>query len=208
MDFESAATENNDMLLTAYQQYASIEDFLHADLVIPMHSMCIEDPREVSCLEFDLDGLVIELDHLSGVVARIHYLRLPVYNSSNVKPNWPRLNKHFRTMGLDPKVLEFLKCAHGVTLAKVDGGYFLNVTFVPHSVREANPAMETAAFAKVRTIEALNAVVQLNKEKLQQLPDNMNILPQDQGFMLDLLDSCFQEATGHHLRPIFTVQKY
>lgn len=131
MDVETVADENNDMVLTAGGQHTTFQEFLHADLVVSMHATPVEDPGDIFRFEFDLDGPVIQLDNLSGVVAGFHYLWLPVHELNNVKPRGHRMEKHFHLSGLGANSVACLRTIHGVTLGNVDGLYFLDVTFIP-----------------------------------------------------------------------------
>lgn len=115
-----------------------------------------------------------------------------------------------------------MKCLH----AMVDGGYFLDLTAVPKNLIMPDPRLANLKFLRELVLEVLNGVVKAFVVKLKGLPakekrrptiqktslsnlSSMNILEQDQEFILGLLDTCLaQTSDNHHLTIVMTVQKF
>ena len=113
----------------------------------------------------------------------------------------------------------------GVTIAKVDGGFFLDLTAFPNPLDNPDIRMTNYAFVRDHACETLNGIVKCFVTKIKALPikdkrrptiqktsvsslANMNILEQDQEFILSLLDRCISETITSHIKIVRTLQKF
>lgn len=167
-------------LLCAHQLYMTAEDFLVADIIVPCRSITMEGGHAFCRPSTDIDGRVIEVDDLSAILAPIHYLRLPKCKA--------------------------LMVIRGVNIAIIDGGYFVDLIAIPCNLSNPDLHMARSSFVREKTLEVLNEIMWLFKRKLFELPPedlacnsiqktcldnlgNMNLLVQDQEFILGLLNS-------------------
>lgn len=70
-----------------------MEDFLYdEDLKIPIH--CTSADPESVCFTHDIDGVVIEVKELCGVVGCVHYLFLTEFQAHLIGNHYAILKKH------------------------------------------------------------------------------------------------------------------
>ncbi|XP_029281300.1 uncharacterized protein LOC115003588 [Cottoperca gobio] len=210
-----------------YNSSHSVEQFLHSpDVMIPLYATNIEDPQEELCFSFDIDGVVLEISALAAIKSSVHYLKMPHFESRHLIHKFHHLKKHLPLQGLSGNAMKCLRAMLGVTLGHVDGGYFLDLAAVPRDLKQPDMRLADEKWLREVVLEILNAIRADFVAKLRALPvreksrptiqknslcqlDKMNILAQDQEFILQILDTCIQRTVdSHHFRIIVTLQKY
>ncbi|CAL8283106.1 unnamed protein product [Lota lota] len=74
------AADNTDNLLSVYDTFESVEDFLYCDDVrIAVHPCVIDNPHNSLDFAYDTDGIVVECLKLMAIKKGIHFLRLPEF---------------------------------------------------------------------------------------------------------------------------------
>lgn len=210
------AEANGDTLVSAVQQFPTMQDFLAADVVLPFHSCSLDDVSATTNPSTNVDGVVIKLVRLQDIYTPIHYFRLPHFESNKLRRQYPILKKHLDLSGLTDTAISTLTHIMGVNLGTTDGGYFLSLTAVPRDRALPDPRLSKEVYVREETVGVLNAVVENFKKRLQELPPKqlsrptlqktclsnlarMNLLPQDQRFVLGLLDLALAEAGSSSL---------
>ncbi|MGL5596829.1 MAG: hypothetical protein ACRDDA_01630 [Aeromonas sp.] len=205
---EDVGQMNTTSLLSALERRDNTDAFLQDDTAIPFHSSSVDVPLLYDC---DIDGLVIQLTKLVGLKAGLHYIYLPRFEHHHLCAHWPILKKHMPLQNCSVKGLDAVRCSQGVTLAHVDGGYFLNLTVMPSDMKQPNHHATTAGQAKDNAISLFNSVAEIFKDKLKNVPPSdlsrptvqknnpnqlakMNVLKKDKQFILQLLDESIAQV--------------
>jgi len=100
--FESGKV-NSDNILSAVSRFAGLEEFLHTeDVKIPIH--CSSADCESLEFIYDIDGVVVQLKELCGVVGRVHYMFLPEFHAHMINEHYDILRKHINLSTLTEKL--------------------------------------------------------------------------------------------------------
>ncbi|KAK7878956.1 hypothetical protein WMY93_034198 [Mugilogobius chulae] len=210
MDFDETARDNTRAILEALEKAGGDMDrFLRdPEVRVPIFP-CPLPPEKNPVLTTDLDGLVVELSSLTCVSAAMHFLFL---DHNRVQPHWHMLKKHLRTQEYSSEELKLWHVVHGVRLGYVDGGYSLQLSFVPDKPGPCSSQPLDKTRMSHYTTRALQSVVTILKQRMAGLDASdlsrptvqKNVLTdltkvaichQDQKWLLAQLDSAIQEAT-------------
>lgn len=135
-----ADIENNENLATFYSSSESVKDFLHSsDVRIPLHAAKVLDPSQYMDYNFDIDGIVVELQSVTAIKSGLAYLFLPDVRKERLKNHYFLYRKHVNMQQYSKKGLHVLKSCCGVVLGHMDGGYFLNLTAMAKDIK--NPTI-------------------------------------------------------------------
>ena len=211
-DFITVASENTEALLSEVGNHRDFGEFLHADFRLPIHCTSPDSPH---CLRytFDVDGVVIQVRHMRGIVAEVGYLNLPLLDPSRLKRQYSYLKKHVSLPRCSPEGLAALKNCLGHKISNVAGGYVLTLCAVPSSLtnpdlRLQNPrsyaALAAELFCEVR--EAFGRLLDDLPQKDMSRPTvqkqgttnlaSYRVLRADQSFILSLLDQAVETANS------------
>lgn len=161
---------NADNILSAVSHFPRMEEFLHDDYVkIPIH--CTSADCESLSFSYDIDGVVVQLKELCGVVGRVHYVFLPEFHAHMMNNHFEILRRHIKLSTLTQKHVRALHNCSGWTLGHVEGGYFLNISVVPNKNGTIEDMFMDKYTAKCKTAEILNAVVGQFKHCVQWHPE-------------------------------------
>lgn len=80
--------ENTTFLLDALEENSTVDDFSHRDLQVGVHSCSVSYPHVLLKYNFDVDGIVIELDKVQAIQGGVHYLLLPRLNSFHMQSHY------------------------------------------------------------------------------------------------------------------------
>ncbi len=219
------AQDNTSNLLEPFTAAETVKDFLiDGSIVTPFNAATVSQSLKVFDYNFDLDGICIQLDRLAAIRAGLHYLHLKP-PKGNLAGHYHILKKHFDLKSMNTEGRNALKKTYGLYVAVLDGGYFLNLTVVPEDFSKPDPGL-TGMFAYVKAGERLTEVWEAFRNELKKLApadmarptvrknswkdlSNWNVLPQDQEFILNLLDQAISETTkGCPVRILITVTKF
>ncbi|CAM4428180.1 unnamed protein product [Leuciscus chuanchicus] len=180
-----ADVENAKNLLDAFYNHADVEDFLRdEDVHIPLYPTVVDSSKDTINFAYDIDGLVIELREVTALKASLHYL---------------------------VEGISALKKTFGHSLGFVDGGYLLNICCVTAEKINPHPVFRTEVAARANAAQLINSVIEVFTAKLKTLPDKemqrptvmknnindltrMNILSDDQNFILDIFMQAIREV--------------
>lgn len=161
---------NTDSLQSSFKNWSNIDAFLHNDATIPIHSSLVDPHAKSIDYSFDFDGLVIQLTELSGLKADFHYINLPRIEQHHLRAHWSILKKHVQLRDCSSSGVEALRCSQGITLAHVDGEYFLNLTVMSSNMQHPHHHTTKTHSAKKNAIEIFNNVIETFRTKLRNLP--------------------------------------
>lgn len=154
-DTHLIAAKLNTENLVIYKDYNSVEEFLRNDTVrIPLHATTIEDPLSVVDLNYDVDGLCVELLSVEAVKQGIHFLFLPMLEIHNLRNHFFLLRKHVDRTLYSKAGLEVLKNCCGTVIAHINGGYYLNLTAIPKDSRKPASLLSVKADYQRAALEA------------------------------------------------------
>lgn len=212
--FFGANDENTKNMLDAYYSHNNVEHFLKdEDLKIPLFPTTVRYPKDNLSHTFDIDGLVIQLNDITAVKARLHYLMVGKVVAPQLQIHWPALRKHLPLHEYDATGILALKKTFGHTLAFVDGGYLLHVSCITALKTNPHPIFHSDVAARANASQVINNVLHLFATKLKSLPaqelqrptilktnlnelKRMHILEQDQSFVLAILMQAIREVSN------------
>lgn len=96
---------------------------------IPIH--CTSADCDSVYYTYDIDGVVVEVKEVCGVVGRVHYLFLPEFQVRMITNHYDILKKHIKLSVYTEKEISAISNSCGWTVGHVDGGHFFNVSVVP-----------------------------------------------------------------------------
>ena len=208
------AKGNSTELFSAIHSYGSLEDFLQDDDL-----RLSARPTSITRLEhdvlidkqYDIDGVVVELQSFSAIKAPLNYLLLKAQDLSSVHPVYDIVKKHLQLDQYDQQSLKSLKNSHGIHFAYVNGWRF-TVCLIPELSRcnlmtDTHTGKSTSlSFFKAfcgNVVHELThlAPCEMGRPSIQKnsLHDtsHMNILSQDHVFIMNMLD----QALGKTICP-------
>lgn len=174
-----------------------LDDELH----VPVHRTAVN----AECLKYsyDIDGIVIELSEIGGVVVELNYMSLPELRGNILQNHFHYLKKHIKLSQCSDLVVRALHNCCGWSVSQIDGEYFLNLTVLPTQSLPVNSMFTCGEYVKVKSAEILNRVIE-NLRLKELCPCNMarptiaktdfgnlacmNVLLPDQGFVFMLLE--------------------
>ncbi|CAM4573409.1 unnamed protein product [Leuciscus chuanchicus] len=204
---EEVGQMNTASLLSSLKNWINIDAFLHNDTTIPFPSSLV-DPHA-----FDFDGLVIQLTELLGLEADFHYINLPRIEQHHLRAHWSNRKKHVQLRNCSSSGVDALRCSQRITLARVDGGYFLNLTVMTRDMRHPYHHTTKTHLAKENAIEFVNNMTETFKTKLRNLQPRDLARPtvlknnlcnlalmnkKDRRFILQLLDESIDQVTASY----------
>ncbi|MGL5643877.1 MAG: hypothetical protein ACRCW3_03860 [Metamycoplasmataceae bacterium] len=208
-----APEENTQNLLDCFYSHDNVQDFLrNEDARVPLFPTTVLMAKEYFRYAYDLDGLVIELNDLTALKARIHYLFVGKVVGPKLQMHWPVLKKHVPLADYNDTGISALTKTFGHTLAFVDGGYMLNLSCMSALTTHPNPVFSTEVAARANATQVINNVLDLFATKLKELPaehlqrptimktnlnelKTMHILESDQSFVLGILMQAIQNVS-------------
>ena len=205
--------DNCETLLRTVDKSKDMDEFLHTNESIAIHSTEIPNPREFFNFTFDTDGIVIEFHKVAGLQGGVQYLMLPRLRLDNMVGHYHILKKHVNLKRFSIKGLQSLKNCVGHTVSYVDGGYHLIMTCLPSNVANPDSHLASKEVYKLMALELLNNVVDNFKTLLRELPDKdkarptlqkqgtfdtskFHVLRRDCTFILSLLDKAVEMANA------------
>ncbi|KAK5936114.1 hypothetical protein CgunFtcFv8_027911 [Champsocephalus gunnari] len=224
-EFQEVGQDNTSSILVPYSAADDIKAFLiDGTIVTPFNASTVKNSMKVCDYIYDLDGVCIELDRLSAIKAGLHYLHLKNPKGKLVG-HYHILKKHFHLRRMSNEGRKAIKKILGLYVSVLDGGYFLNFTIVPEDLNNPDPKV-TGLCRYEKCGELLTDVWEAFRGKLKALGpadmardtvrknswkdlSNWNILPQDQEFILNLLDEAIVEANKNYFaRIMITITKF
>ena len=208
--FVEVAADNTSSVLEPFQKAKSASEFLQdEEVVCPLSAACCDG--EMASLEFtfDIDGIVLEVRELSALNTGVNFLSMkwPLV----VAPHYHFIKKHVDLAGLSGKEQRMLKHVHGTYIAITDGGFFMNLTVMPSNV-VTDDFRSDAHYGAVQARAIMERVFLSFKERVKALgpkdkgratvrKNNLSdfskwdVLPQDQRFLLGILDEAIAGET-------------
>ena len=206
-----ASADNAEVVLEAFESNSDFETFLNdEDLRMPLFPTQYEWEDEMLDTKYDIDGLFIEMNALKGIKTHIAYITLPPAHTNTMKNHFHMLKKHVDLQKYSSATRKALKNVHGSCIAQTTEGYFVNLTVVPKgNDSTSHPCFNNASTARKITASVINKVRAAFTQELRALkkedmsrdsvqknslanPSRFNVLPQDQKFLLGLLDRAVQ----------------
>ncbi|KAL1254872.1 hypothetical protein QQF64_012933 [Cirrhinus molitorella] len=124
--FSGFAEKNTRNLMDAFYHYNFTEDFLKdKDLNIPLFPTTIQQAPSAVNLNYDLDGIVMQINDLAGLKQRLHYLFVGKVCGASLQQHWPILKKHLQLNKYNTAAMSNL-----FTTAFIDGGLFHNLSIM------------------------------------------------------------------------------
>ncbi|MEQ2166835.1 hypothetical protein GOODEAATRI_032375, partial [Goodea atripinnis] len=195
----------------SFEQYNSIKDFLHADVNLNFHPTYINNPEELFKVTYDIDGLVIELSLLTGLISDLHYLLFPVITEHMLKGCYHWIKKHVDITQCSGNGLKALQNAVGYTLGYVDGGFHLTLMLLPACLVDPDTRLLNPVLYKINACEVFNQIRLNFQSELRNASDKnkcrptlqkqvssetsiYNVLPQDSLYIFSLVDKAIGDV--------------
>lgn len=203
---EHVARENMDGLARAFLSSSSVSDFLtDPEILIPLQASTVDNACEQLDVEFDFDVIVIELKWLERLKLLFSKFNLSLYRIQQLRNSWHLIKKHLDLTKVSREGLQVLHKVRGIDLIELDEGFKLHVVAIPRSLVRVDKACQSAGYFLTETIELINGMMVTFVESLRTLPVGdldrpfvqkpvlhnkgyMNVLPQDQEFVLCTID--------------------
>ena len=208
--FLEVAADNTSSVLEPFLKAKSASEFLRdEEVVCPLSAACCDGEMASLDFTFDIDGIVLEVRELSALNTGVNFLTMkwpPV-----VVPHYHFIKKHIDSAGLSGKEKRMLKHVHGTYIAITDGGFFMNLTVMPSNV-VTDDFRSDAHYGAVQARAIMERVFLSFKERVKALgpkdkgratvrKNNLSdfskwdVLPQDQRFLLGILDEAIAGET-------------
>lgn len=212
-------------MLEGLDTHGDVELFLHdAELRFPVFPSTYERDEGLLGTTYDIDGVVVEVKYLEGIVPYLPLLNFTPPTIQNVKKHFHLLKKHVPLAGKGKRWLDAFHQVRGVTLGMVTGGYFLNLTVVPREGTEhlhlfeagVAPVFALKSIQKVRDyfVHSLTTLTgtDLARESIVKNslsnPSKFNVLDDDQEFILNLLGKAAREAEPDSAKFMWTLTRF
>ncbi|MGL5591361.1 MAG: hypothetical protein ACRDCF_01340 [Mycoplasmoidaceae bacterium] len=210
--FSGSSEENTKNLLDNFFAHRFVEGFLRdEDLNVPLFPTTVQQANHAVDLQYDLDGIVVQLRNLAALKQRLHYLFVGKISGPNLQHHWPILKKHLQLEKYNSAGISALTKTFGSVLAFVDSGHFLNVSVVSGDHTNPHPVFLSENAARANAVSAINTVFDAFAEKVKNLPPEqkqrpslmksnannlgrMNVLKQDQRFVLQVFAEALAEV--------------
>ena len=192
------AKENTDHLVQEIEGRASIKDFLTAEDVylntLSTNATLLEQSVFLEH-KYDIDGVVVELQSLLGISSPVNYLLFNI-NRGNIQPMYHLLKKHVDITAYNSNGIKSLQKASGMHICYTSG-WRVSLCLVPtlQSTRYVDTDEVINYFQNVKEsfseLMSNSSRQDINRPSVQKNPlhdfASFNVLPQDQAFILDLL---------------------
>lgn len=220
------ADDNSASLSAVFTRVTSLDDFLSRDERMPFHPVTLDDPAREINIDFDFDGIMIEVSSLAGVKVGIHRLRLPEFRTSDLRNHFPQLRKHILFEGIGDQAFKALASGvQGVTLATADGQLDIMLSTVPRDLKRPDPRFNNPRWVKAEVVDELNDLVGNVKSLMKGLSvrdkhcpsimktvltdlSSMDIVGEDQSFIMGLLDTALAKSQNPHFHLVATLHRF
>lgn len=128
--YKTTAEDNTQNLLDIVRQSSSMKDFLSDDSIHLSVSPTTMTRSEQSLhldLSFDIDGVVVQLEELSGLKLRVPYLTFPKPSKVSVHPVFHLLKKHVKPHVYSGSGFRCFQLSRGLTIATPQVGVFVKL---------------------------------------------------------------------------------
>lgn len=105
-------------LLNAVREYLKLGDFLHSKASVAVHSTTVTSASSLLDFSFDIDGIVMEMQHLQGLLEGLPYL----LNLGNMAPHYHLIMKHLDHTKYSGEDLVALRHVVSHTVGHIDAG--------------------------------------------------------------------------------------
>lgn len=216
---EEVGRMNMEALWESFKDAPDIKSFLHnQDMIVPLVATPVYNPRMTLDLQCDYNGVVVELKKLGQL--RLPFSKLPLtsFRKDQLKMCWQLIKKHVDRKNMSAEGLATLKKIKGVTFLDLNDGYKLTLYVIPKSLVVVEKVFTVGMqnYLPEETLTIINGVLINFVILLQGLPKKeycrptlartilvnkgyMNVLPQDQEFVLSMLDRA-SDRVGDHPR--------
>lgn len=220
------ADENSTSLSAVFSAATSMEDFLGKDERMPFHPVKLEDPSTEVNINFEFDGLMVEVSSLAGVKAGIHRLRLPDYHPMDIRNHFPQLRKMLPIEGIGDEAFKTLSNGvRGVTLVTADSQLDVMLSTVPSDLKHPDPRFNNPRWVRAEVLDELNNFVLNVKALFKKLPvrekhrptimktvlsdlSSMDIVADDKQFIMTILDEALARSRNAHFRLMVTLHRF
>lgn len=233
MDFEDpdpshivTSIENMQNLQAAWDGTTNrVEEFLLSDTHIPLHASSISMSRLFVDYNFDIDGIVIELNELTAIKSGVNYIFLP--ERLKVRNHYFLLRKYVDLAAFSAKGRKALQNCCGIVLSHLDGGLYLNLTALPKDKAKPSAVLELKSHYMNIATEALDEIRLSFQDQLRALSEEnlkrasvmkqclsqtakFEVLPQDLEFILSLLQHAIDQVndSDEHITVVATITKF
>ncbi|XP_073770363.1 uncharacterized protein isoform X2 [Danio rerio] len=224
--YKTTAEDNTQNLLDIVRQSSSMKDFLSDDSIHLSVSPTTMTRSEQSLhldLSFDIDGVVVQLEELSGLKLRVPYLTFPKPSKVSVHPVFHLLKKHVKPHVYSGSGFRCFQLSRGLTIATPQG-WQLSLCLVPRG-QHGDPSIDSAAKMDQKATECFRAIGEslqhllksasskdikrptMQKNKLYDL-SRFHILKQDQDFILETFDRALQSQPVDCLKPVIILCQF
>lgn len=218
-DIFEVGSLNSQTLHDAVSQYPTLSEFLQGEERMCFHSTYMEQPEYHLTYNFDIDGLVVELESATSLLAPIHYLLLPRIQVHMLQDSYKFLKKHVDLTQCTPLGISALRNSSGYTIGYVDGGYHLSIMFLPIDLQNPDSRLTKKSLYNIYACEMFNCIVCEFQKELKavkgkdkcrptiqkQVSTNTSryhVLKRDMCFILHLLDKAIKNiGVSHLLKP-------
>ena len=218
---------NSEMLNMLLASYPSMADFLSDDDAnLSLHSTNVTEQEQDGIIKksFDIDGLIMELGSLAAIKCPLHYLSLKTDGKYVLHPFFHVLKKHIPISQYSGAGLQCLRNIQAIHISYTDG-WRISLCLIPKGYGTCNSIsnIETARMVSLdffqryreNVLESLQTLSSENmnrptikKNSLHEI-SSMNILPQDQEFVLNLFDKALEKTnTPSDLKVMRVVTKF
>lgn len=119
-DIFEVGSLNTQTLHDAVSQFSTQSEFLGAEHRMCFHSTYMAQPEYHLTYNFDIDGLVVELERATALLAPIHYLLLPCIQVHMLQESYKFLKKHVDLTECTPLGTSALRHSCGYTIGYVE----------------------------------------------------------------------------------------
>ncbi|CAI5689619.1 unnamed protein product [Oreochromis niloticus] len=212
---EDIGVENMKGLADAFATSQSVEDFLlDPNIFIPLQATTVEESMKLVWSIFDYDGVVVELKNLKGLHIPFSRLNMAPFKMHQLKNSWHTIKKHFDLSKVSVEGLKVLRKVRGFDFAYLDRGFKLEAIVIPKSLVVVDRVCTMTDYLPRHTVDLVNGILTKFVELLKDLPleeltrptlqktiihnkGSMNVLPQDQTFVLSKLDEAKRMLPEH-----------
>lgn len=197
---------NGTHFVESFKSHETADGFLHASEYIPVVSTnMIRLERETLVDEdYDIDGLVIELETFSAIKLECRNLSLEL--GGNLKPIYQFIKKHINQSMFNSSAMKVVNKIDGLTVCRSQG-YCLNLTLLPLpqiSEQDSFLFIEQGKLFfqtfRIKFAQCLEAASQEEKHRDTLMKNSLydlkywDVLPQDQDYVFTLMDRAVNQS--------------
>ncbi|CAM4685443.1 unnamed protein product [Leuciscus chuanchicus] len=218
--------DNTQSLMDLIRQFTTIKDFLCDDSIhLSVSPTTLSNLEQSLFLDFafDIDGVVVELEGLSGLKLPVPYLTFPKPSKATMRPVFHLLKKHIRSNNYSRLGFRCFQLSRGISLAKSQG-WQLSLCLIPRG-HQGDTSIDSAAKMDQEALERFRAIAETLQRLLKSVPtkdmkrptmqknrlydlSHFNILKQDQDFFFDVFDRALQSQPIDCLKPIIILCQF